>query len=46
MPSKSTKQRAKMAILRKQGKISEREWDHFKHVKKPNRKRCGGKRGK
>jgi len=39
MPSVSTKQRAKMAILWKQGKISDAEWEHWKVLKKPPKKR-------
>jgi len=34
MPSKSNAQRRKMAVLRKQGKITEKQWEHFKRVKK------------
>ncbi len=39
MPSKSTAQRRKMAILYKQGKITKTEWDHFKVVKPTKRRR-------
>lgn len=40
MPSVSEKQRAKMALLYKQGKISRTQWEHFKVIeKKPKKKR-------
>jgi len=32
MPSKSKKQRAKMAVLHKEGKISDAQWEHFKKI--------------
>lgn len=41
MPSRSKKQRRKMAALYKQGKISKKEWSHFKKVV-PKKK--GGKK--
>ena len=43
MPSVSRKQRAKMAVLHKQGKISDAAWEDFKKVV-PKKK--GGKRAK
>lgn len=32
MPSRSAKQRRKMAVLYKQGKITKKQWGHFKKV--------------
>jgi hypothetical protein len=32
MPSRSKKQRRKMAVLYKQGKINKTQWGHFKKV--------------
>ena len=34
MPSKSNAQRRKMAVLRKEGKITEKQWKKFKTVKR------------
>ncbi len=39
MPSQSKKQRAKMALLHKQGKITDAQWEHFKTVKPKKGKR-------
>lgn len=41
MPSRSKAQRRKMAVLYKQGKISKKQWGHFKKVA-PKKK--GGKK--
>lgn len=38
MPSVSEAQRRKMAVLHKQGKISDAQWEKFKHIKKPGKK--------
>jgi len=39
MPSKSEAQRRKMAILHKQGKITDEEWKHFKVIDRPKKKK-------
>jgi hypothetical protein len=44
MPSKSDAQRKKMAILHKEGKINDKQWEEFKHVV-PSKKK-GHKHGK
>ena len=48
MPSKSKKQRAKMAILHKQGKITDKQWEHFKVIESDGnkKKKKAGKRRK
>jgi hypothetical protein len=38
MPSVSEAQRRKMALLFKQGRITKRQWEDFKVVKKPRKK--------
>lgn len=38
MPSVSKKQRAKMAMLYKAGKISRKTWEHFKVIKPKKKK--------
>lgn len=38
MPSVSKKQRRKMAVLYKQGKITKKQWGHFKKIKKGKKK--------
>lgn len=45
MPSKSKAQRGKMAILHKEGKISDKEWEHFKVIKPSGKGKCN-KKGK
>ena len=46
MPSRSEAQRRKMALLWKQGKISDEEWRHFKRIvrKKPKKSKRKAKR--
>ena len=39
MPSRSEAHRRKMALLWKQGKISDEEWEHYKVIKKKTRKK-------
>jgi hypothetical protein len=39
MPSVSEKQRGKMAILYRQGKITRVQWEHFKKIRKKRKKR-------
>lgn len=39
MPSKSKKQRAKMAILHKEGKITKKQFEHFKKIKPTKKKK-------
>lgn len=38
MPSRSAAQRRKMAVLHKQGKLTDKQWEHYKTVK-PKRKK-------
>ena len=45
MPSKSNKQRRKMAVLHEEGKISDASWEKFKHVV-PSAKKKGHKKHK
>lgn len=44
MPSVSQAQRRKMAVLHKQGKITDTEWEHFKVIKPNRRKKVGSKK--
>jgi hypothetical protein len=46
MPSRSAKQRRKMAVLYKQGKISKTQWGHFKKVVPSGRKKSKKRKGK
>lgn len=39
MPSKSDAQRRKMAILHKEGKITDAQWEEFKKVRKSTKKK-------
>ncbi len=38
MPSRSKAQRAKMAVLHKQGKITDAQWKDFKKIQKKKKK--------
>jgi hypothetical protein len=40
MPSVSKKQRGKMAILHEEGKITDAQWEKFKHIV-PKKKKKG-----
>lgn len=41
MPSRSEAQRRKMAMLHKQGKITDKQWEHFKEIRKsPKKGKC------
>jgi len=46
MPSKSDAQRRKMAILHKEGKITDKQWEEFKHVVPSGKHKGSHKKGK
>ena len=46
MPSKTAKQRRKMGSLHEEGKITDKEWEHFKEIKPNRRRKVGGKKKK
>lgn len=46
MPSKSKKQRRKIAVLHDEGKITDTEWEHFKVVKPSGKGKCNKKKGR